>query len=550
MPRLRRAVSSTEMLYEKAVARFYEAVELEEASKSKSRKWSENVNELEKISERLGSIKLEKYEEQLLQKEEPKEPQINLNRKNDSFEEDSLESENYRKDSMDYASDYTESTVGSSEDSIEDFKTQVARTHLSNNELATYHYSGMNMSPYRSPSPHQSAVVLNKPLPPPNPEFIPKPILKRPSAENVVKDESNKKPETNENSDKNKPKENTFNFMNVFKKDKPNKSDENKIEGESNKIDSKSLSEPKSSSSNLTKNVPIKLNEQIQVKRQSFEEETKVVVDYYSDIVKEMGHVRNRGIPLYLRGTDSNKSDEEKEKQDEKFNENKKTEEELIAKSIEKPRLSIVERLQSVHVQNHSKLAIEKPLSTGDDVKVEKKENNEEFKKSNESVELKKQNKSSNNATIGKDKRKSNIKAKAQPKSRISKLSQKNSEISQKQDFSFDENKKESKTSSKITNEQINNEENIIIISKDIKKYEEEMEPPPKTPEQILDEVQENVRSTISYIIDVGLFIVACWVYIFKDVRLVLPILGLLVYRQLGEALNAQIPDWMKRKNT
>jgi len=62
------------------------------------------------------------------------------------------------------------------------------------------------------------------------------------------------------------------------------------------------------------------------------------------------------------------------------------------------------------------------------------------------------------------------------------------------------------------------------------------------------EQAHEKVRSALSYSTDLVLFLVACYVYLFKDARLVLPILALMIYRQLGEALQGYMPSWLRRK--
>lgn len=54
----------------------------------------------------------------------------------------------------------------------------------------------------------------------------------------------------------------------------------------------------------------------------------------------------------------------------------------------------------------------------------------------------------------------------------------------------------------------------------------------------------------MTYAMDVTLLLVASWVYMFKNVWLVLPILSLLVYRQVSSAVADKIPKWMKRKRS
>jgi hypothetical protein len=50
-------------------------------------------------------------------------------------------------------------------------------------------------------------------------------------------------------------------------------------------------------------------------------------------------------------------------------------------------------------------------------------------------------------------------------------------------------------------------------------------------------------RSACSYLADVAMFLVACWLYAFKDERLAIPLLVLMVYRRLQEAVKRRLPN-------
>lgn len=99
-----------------------------------------------------------------------------------------------------YDDDYTESTasigsssVSASVESIEQFinsvrlapnttnTTNANTTGVKSDELETYHprMEMRALSPYRTPEPGQAAVILNKPVPLPDPDIKPKSILKR-----------------------------------------------------------------------------------------------------------------------------------------------------------------------------------------------------------------------------------------------------------------------------------------------------------------------------------------------------------------------------------
>jgi hypothetical protein len=50
-------------------------------------------------------------------------------------------------------------------------------------------------------------------------------------------------------------------------------------------------------------------------------------------------------------------------------------------------------------------------------------------------------------------------------------------------------------------------------------------------------------RSAFSYLADIAMFLVACWLYAFKDERLAIPVLVLMVYRQLHQAVKKRLPN-------
>lgn len=70
---------------------------------------------------------------------------------------------------------------------------------------------------------------------------------------------------------------------------------------------------------------------------------------------------------------------------------------------------------------------------------------------------------------------------------------------------------------------------------------------------------EEKVRSSVEYMTDVAMFIVACWLYLFKNELYAIPVLCLMVYRQIKdsvtesyhnfkESISNKIPERFKRK--
>lgn len=67
-----------------------------------------------------------------------------------------------------------------------------------------------------------------------------------------------------------------------------------------------------------------------------------------------------------------------------------------------------------------------------------------------------------------------------------------------------------------------------------------------KTPDQLQVDAETKVRSTLSYTTDLAMFLLACWIYIFHDVRYVIPILILMVYRRIKDAVDHKLRKWKK----
>lgn len=240
---LRRSASSSEMLYEKAMQRFYQAVELDEAEIARKRgdsveprsslnkidytriqdiETQSNTNTFEPNTENEAIEVIESTSHDLHQEENHfEESNVIDDDDDDDWEEDYdrdlrkeiIESQRRRSSKTSeklprefYADDYSESTasIGSmssmaSVESIEQFMNSVRSASASTlnitrqqsnteDELETYHPPmdvARALSPYRTPEPGQATVILNKPAPRPDPEYVPKPILRRRRQEKI-----------------------------------------------------------------------------------------------------------------------------------------------------------------------------------------------------------------------------------------------------------------------------------------------------------------------------------------------------------------------------
>lgn len=620
---LRRSVSSTELLYERAMARFYEAVEMEEAEKAKKLKLSQEKAAIQPnpVRKRLGSMSeaerqsFERRSERRRQSadmvgvqkskwdssdslaskkgllrtrgmlnqisqdtddgseylERPRGFHKQISQETDEgsdyqdhrprrmqkqISQETDEGSDYQDrtgGSFDVDSDYTASTESVSEDSIEKFKREmVARTRSASTELETYHPRSMSagvFTPYRAPTPEQSVVVLTRPMPLASPDFVPKPILKRPSNESVGTDEPSSPmsvippsspPPTSPNmpttpnadkSDKSKG------FKAFFKWDKKTPTEKN----------TEANAEPPQPPPPTTTTKPVLKSEtSVETKRRIkeeeerakieaeriFQEEAKVVADHYGDIVRQVGSTKKYSSPLYLNRDELKKAAEKAER--ESHNENSNP-------TQGKARLSLIERHQTQHVTTSPSRM---NMKEKEEKKVEEVFSEEEATPSSTS-QLSQRSESRGRKKIVKVKKIIKKRVPSSTRSREASTNRPPPSISvevpsEPEDFN---------SRPKLAFEPLQPRKAIAPPTPQPKVIQTALVAvPQKTPDALTLEAEEKVRSALSYMTDVCLFIAACYVYLFKDARLVLPILALMVYRQLGEVIRNSIPEWMKKK--
>lgn len=99
------------------------------------------------------------------------------------------------------------------------------------------------------------------------------------------------------------------------------------------------------------------------------------------------------------------------------------------------------------------------------------------------------------------------------------------------------------------TREAATRTETPSILQEKLMKISRTPSPRPLTPEQeaMQAEAEMKVRTTVDYMTDVAMFIVACWLYLFKDARLAIPILVIMVYRQLKDEVKNMMPGWLTK---
>lgn len=106
-----------------------------------------------------------------------------------------------------------------------------------------------------------------------------------------------------------------------------------------------------------------------------------------------------------------------------------------------------------------------------------------------------------------------------------------------------------SSTVLKVTRMPIENASNDIDIDLQPSSKSPSPEPRCETPEQMQAESESNMQSTLSYTIDMVMFLLACWLYVYHDPRLSIPVLIVMVSRHAKNYFANNAQKWTKRKS-
>lgn len=644
-PILRRSASSTELLYEKAMQKFYEAVKIEEAQnefrrsmsagpKSGSRAQSPEHRLVKQKSHSFDETGAKNRRKTSLTKFDSLDENGGKRGENDSgsdtyesdyWDDDENDDSEFERDikkeimesqrkpivNLVFEDDYTESTVSTASvsaatslDSIDQFINNVQNSSNNNiksidDELETYHppMEQRALSPYRSPEPGQAAIILTRPLSLPDPDYIPKPILKRPSNENSEKETAHS-PKPNNKSEKKS-------LLHLFGKKAP--SDDNL------KSSRDDLGSASSRGKVKTTGADVEREKVATLRRQVSEEENKVVINHYSDLVRELGGTGRAKVPIYMSGqAETEWRDEEKDDQihsdtSEVFSdksqsiksvasdENKidlrnmrpKITKQKVIKPIDRNEIvetdikrdlvrtnPSMERLASPTRGDLVEISVEHTQSISyalreikqDSVSGDDASSKAPLKKS---IEMR-ESRSATGGAIPKRKptsasnSRSNSVTRAQPKQDDR---QTNAPPAPAQKRALSRTRTATRSASKspasqtrtsltstvlkVTRLPLNeNYENIAINLSPTISPSISPTPSCRTPEQILEEAEVKVKSSMSYATDVAMFLLASWLYLFKDARLAIPILALMVYRQIKSVFKDKYSNWTQRKKS
>lgn len=678
-PVMRAAVSSTELLYERAMARFYKAVEYEQTEMARKRSVSVDY-EAKRLSVqadpqeaaltrlRINSMSENEKKSVLRRRLSGESPNLNINiPKRLSFTRDE-ELEEFNKTYLNtirneintpemlsasdrslspYASpseekfsdDYSASTITSDEDDE-----ALPRRSRSREKDAAAQHARM-LSPYRQPQKDEAAEVLTKNKSPlPNPNFVPKPILKRPASADgrksnplspaAIESRRSLSPLPLSNANKNHRKSVEIDDVPIIigaddDNEEINKTIEIKIEASPIKdVPEIKVEEAKGGGEDVEEEEfdpeIIRRAEQTKRKlierRQSSIEENKVVADFYDDIVKSHSVAKPK-VPIYMnpealkaleveeeenqidsgvmssaelspQSTMSRPFSPNVEQQQQKrskspfsrrasditknrtFSPPPSTSSERRASDTQKLHHKLSENFSNLPLKdslktfspNYNRLELNKSPSpqnipqTAAPVEVEEK-------KSEIIEETQRGRNQSVTGTVPKQKRKvSKSRSRDSSIARTTTITTSSRPISmpsndvtitrREKSSSRTRNRSESKSPSAMNRKIIFNrfappptqqqQQNMKLFKKDDVITPSSQSPISSravTPSELQEIVDVKVKTTMTHATDVSILIFATYIYFFKSALLALPILLLLIYRQIAD----KIPNFMKR---
>ncbi|RVE42163.1 hypothetical protein evm_013182 [Chilo suppressalis] len=481
---LRNAVSSTELLHEAAMARFYKAVAMEQAQNAHNTDIPHTDRNEQKPDQKLPEIVI-------------KQDSMDISEHSKQSSVDEATDNKWQQ--MSFDEDYTASTVSTDGDFSDDgsVNEDVDRDAYLNEE-DTYNPRDKTARP--SPlkesmeEEEESEREILKPLPLPDPNFVPKPILKRRESDtkepkSVVDGNGLMKQDEKPNlQDKLKPyekpkKEQKMTLLKKITKMPVQKSFP--FPKLLNKAKEPEKIQEKSTNDDLQK-IP-KKNEKVQDK---VSEERRTVIDYYGNIVKEYGSHKKSATPLYLN-TEELKNFAEKQQTQEKVNVKKK-------------------------ILKTKKVTAKKPIE-------------------NNLVPPRPRTPNKQTTSDKAVKYKTNVKEKQNSRANTPKLTPQSS---------TEKNKSDKNTISAQNHSQEHKKRAKQVV---LKKTERATIVIPIDYQELEKQAKVTVRSAIDYTVDMCLLLLAFWVYFFKDERLAIPFLALIIYRQVQETLLARLPVWIQR---
>uniref|UniRef100_A0A182MML2 Uncharacterized protein n=1 Tax=Anopheles culicifacies TaxID=139723 RepID=A0A182MML2_9DIPT len=416
-------------------------------------------------------------------------------------------------------------------------------------------------SPYQNPDPSQAIEILTKPMPLPDPNFVPKPILKRPSTEILAKAEQTASKQSNTNlqiSSPQSPKQPT----------PEREKSPVKMPSPPPKVEEKPSPPAEPQEESLPEEYPLALKQppegqeieraivseaarqRRRESRQNSIEESRAVADFYSEMVQQIESSKKpRKLPLYM-SPDEVRRLNEREYSRNSSRAGSRSPLPLEDMYLMRGRTSRSPSLSTDHpvvVQRSSKPARESKILRQRSASIESDAASRPPSVARDAVGSPGgQFRDEENGRISRPMEKKRDPSVVRNRSRSNSAIRAGLQSTVAPKVSTPSAAPLPNTSSRsIANKQPTPEpvpetpkSKPRITSSDA------IEPEPKVP-IVLE--QEDIKPTISYLTDVALFVIACWLYLFKNPKLAIPVILLIMYRHIREAVKDKIPGWMRR---
>ncbi|KFB35641.1 AGAP007556-PA-like protein [Anopheles sinensis] len=413
-----------------------------------------------------------------------------------------------------------------------------------------YHPGGQRTrSPYRNPDPSQAIEILTRPMPRPDPNFVPKPILKRPSTEVLAKDEQGaRKPITQPVS---------------LQTNQPAQQTTSKKQEEKQGVDEPeyALSQKQPpAQEDITRAIVSEVARQRRLEsRQNSIEESRAVADFYSDMVQQIESSKKpRKLPLYMSPDEVRKLNEREYSRnssragsrsplplEESYLIHSRRTSRSPSLSTDHPTGMIVQRsgkpareskiLRQRSASIESDVTSVRPPSVVRDAQVPPAGGpppviREENGRIGRPVEKRR-----GSATTG---------AAIRNRSRSNSAARTGALAGLKPKLPPPVTPPAPSTSNTQRPVDLKqpSPEPPPLLTTPTKAIEPESQP------TTADSAEVGLKPTVSYLTDVALFAIACWLYLFKNPKLAIPVILLIMYRHIREAVKDKIPAWMRRK--
>ncbi|XP_049297421.1 titin homolog isoform X1 [Anopheles funestus] len=426
-----------------------------------------------------------------------------------------------------------------------------------------YHPGAERMrSPYQNPDPSQAIEILTKPMPLPDPNFVPKPILKRPSTEILAKAEQSASKQSNSNlqlSLPQSPKQPTPEREKSPAKipspaqtteEKPPPAEPQEPHPEEYPLSQKQPPEGQEIERAIVSEAARQRRHE---SRQNSIEESRAVADFYSDMVQQIESSKKpRKLPLYMS------PDEVRRLNEREYSRNSSRAGSRSPLPLEdvylmRGRTSRSPSLSTDHpivIQRGSKPARESKILRQRSASIESDATARPPSVARDTFVSPVQLRDEENGRVSRavEKKRGPISGAA-----VRNRSRSNSAIRTGIQSTVT-SKMASPTASPLPNSNLRSVANKQPTpeppepeapkSKPLISTPEPIEPEPKAPIAL---EQEDIKPTVSYLTDVALFVIACWLYLFKNPKLAIPVILLIMYRHIREAVKDKIPAWMRR---